>query len=113
VHWEAFFVVGGLTFVLGALLLVPSLLWARKARANPTALGAKKVARADLLMTFTIVGLLVAALTARLWAEGTWFGRWVSTDGGSLTFLAAAFAGLLMAQLLLRLVVLWLRRTSR
>jgi hypothetical protein len=91
------------------VLLVPALWWARKARKNPATPGAGKVGKADLVMTVVVVTVMFGPLTARIWADDTRFGQWVSTDAGSLTYLAAVFAAVVILGLLLR----WLARIGR
>jgi len=75
--------------VLGAVLLIPGLLWARrKARANPGTPAAKKVTTSGFVVAAILVSILFTGFSAQFWASDTAFGQWMSTDTGRLIYAA-------------------------
>jgi len=89
-HWEALIVIGGFALILGAVLLVPGLWWARrKARSNPV-VGSIKVTRAGYIGFAVFVAVLLAGFSAEHWAQGSKLGLLIGLPGAKLVFLLLA-----------------------
>ena len=101
-NWEAFFIVGIFALLLGAILLVPGIWWARrKARENPNASAGMKVTPAGFLVATTYVALLFSALSTEYWAGDTAIEEWLKTPLGRLVlFLTVLGVGQLAERLL-------------
>src|SRR6266446_6414895 len=88
-NWEAVLVIGVFALVLGAVLLIPGLIWARrKARQNPGTSAGMAVTNIGFLFVAFVVLVLLVGFTAEFWAAETMFGRWMSTGRGRLIFAA-------------------------
>jgi hypothetical protein len=91
--------------VLGAVLLIPGLMWARrKARANPNTPAAKKVTKSGFVIAAIVVSILFTGFSAQFWASDTAFGQWMSTDTGRLIYAATIVAASVIIERLLYLV---------
>lgn len=102
--WQPVFAIGALTLLLGAVLAVPTLWWAkRRARKNPAAAGSRRVSGREAIASGALVTVMFVPLTARFWAADTWFGQWVSTDWGAISYLVMFCLTIIAVGLLLLL----------
>ena len=101
-NWEAFFIIGAFALVLGGILLVPGIWWARrKARENPDAPAGMKVTPAGFLFASAYGALLLSALSTEYWAGDTAIEEWLKTSIGRMVFLVAVFGAGPLAERLL------------
>ena len=86
-NWEAIFVIGGFTIILGIVLLIPGIWWARrKSKQHSDSQGALAVTKAGFIYFGIFVFILFSCLTAQFWAPETALGKWVSTRSGRILF---------------------------
>jgi hypothetical protein len=94
-NWEAFFVIGSLTVVLGVLLYVPGRWWARrKLRDAPKEASARRsVTPTGYVLAGLITTAFVSAFSLSYFAPESIVGRWASTSVGRLA-IAVSLVGL-------------------
>jgi len=98
------FAIGTFALILGAVLLVPGLWWARrKARANPNVPAGMKVTATGFILAGAVAVVVVGGLSAQYWASDTAFGQWMTTSTGRLLFVSVTVGVALVAELLLNL----------
>jgi len=98
-NWEALLVIGGGAVVLGVLLLIPGLMWARrKARAEPSI---PALTKAGIAFSSTSVLVLLAAVSAPLWARDTVF-QWLLNPTYRALSVAAIFGVIFLSEWLLK-----------
>jgi len=86
-NWEAFFAIGVFTIILGAVLLVPGLIWARrKAKQHPEAPAGMSVTKTGYLFLGGMLVVLFAGLTSQFWAPDSLLGQWTATRSGRFLF---------------------------
>jgi len=86
-NWEAFFAVGSFTVILGVVLLVPVLIWARrKAKQHPEVPARMFVTKTGYLYLGAISFVLFAGLTSQYWAPESLLGQWTATKPGRFLF---------------------------
>ena len=88
-NWEAFFVIGGFTVILGVILLVPGLMWARyKSRKSPNSETSEVVTKSGFLNAGLFVLMVLVGITANMWAPQSSFGQWIGKEFNNLIFIA-------------------------
>ena len=86
-NWEAFLVIGAFTVILGIVLLVPGLIWARrKAKRHPEKHPVLSITRAGYLLLISMLLVLLVGLTSQLWAPHSLLGQWTATRAGRFLF---------------------------
>ena len=91
--WEAIFIIGGGAVVLGLVLLLPGLMWARrKVRTNPDTPFTAKLNRSGYLGAAIGTFFVFGGFSAQFWASDTTFGKWISTDVGLFVYLVIVVA---------------------
>jgi len=103
-NWEAFFIIGVFALLLGAILLVPGIWWARRnTRDNPDVPAGMKVTPAGFIAATAIVALLFSGLSAEYWAGDTAIEKWLKTPLGRSAFLLTVFGAGYLAERLLHM----------
>jgi len=88
-NWEAFFVIGGFTIILGVILLVPGLMWARyKSRKSPDSETSEVVTKSGFLNAGIFVLMALIGMTANMWAPQSSFGQWIGKEFNVLIYVA-------------------------
>ena len=86
-NWEAFFAIGAFTVILGAMLLVPGLLWARKmAKQHPETPAGMSITKNGYIFIGVILVVLFTGLTSQYWAPDSPLGQWTATRSGRYLF---------------------------
>jgi hypothetical protein len=97
-EWAALGAIGSLTIVLGLVLLIPGLWWARRsARAEGNPLHVTKIG--VVVMAGPILALLVVA-SSPFWGSYSAFGQWLAAN--RLLFIVAIFVGGVLVEWFLR-----------
>lgn len=87
INWEAFIAIGGVTLIIGIVLLIPGLWWVRRnVKQYSHSQGTMAVTKAGFIYSSIFVFILVAGFTAQYWAPETAFGKWLSTGIGRILF---------------------------
>ena len=91
-NWEAFLVIGGIVLVLGIILLIPGLLWARyKLRSEPRGGGARRITKHGLVLYVIMIAIMLFGFAAgELWPD-SWLGRFTGSTLGLLGYLCLVF----------------------
>jgi len=88
-NWEAFFVIGGFTVILGVVLLIPGLMWARyKSKKSPDSGTSEVVTKSGFLNAGLFVLVILIGMTANIWAPQSSFGQWIGKELNALIFVA-------------------------
>jgi hypothetical protein len=89
-NWEAFFIIGGFTIILGIVLLIPGIWWARRnAKQHSESQGSMAVTKTGFIYIGLFVFILFSGFTAQFWAPDTALGNWVSTSSGRILFVVS------------------------
>ncbi len=101
-NWEAFFVIGAFALILGIILLVPGLMFARKeAKKDPDQITAMVITKAGYSIYGTMALVLLVGSTSQHWAADTAFGQWISTRAGRYVFCLVVVAATVLIERLL------------
>jgi ABC-type uncharacterized transport system permease subunit len=86
-NWKAFFAIGVVTIIPGAVLLIPGLIWARrKAKQHHDVPAGMSVTKIGYLYLGIVLLVLFAGLTSQYWAAGSSLGNFTATRFGRFLF---------------------------
>jgi len=101
-NWEAFLVIGGFTLILGAVLLVPGLIWARiKVKQHPDEPAGMSVTRTGYVFFGSMLVVLLAVITSQFWAPESSIGLWAASRSGRFLLGAIVVGAALLIELVL------------